>query len=123
MQAGADAVKLQSFRTDLRMRTDAPQPACQSRKAPAAPRAEMLRALELSEDAHRRIPAHCATVAITFPSTAFDRPTLDLLRDLGVPRLEVASGALTNGPMLLAMARTGLPMIVPTEVVILDEVA
>jgi N-acetylneuraminate synthase len=122
-RAGADAVKFQSFRTDLLVRPDAPQAAYQSRNAPAASQAEMLRSLELSEDAHRRIAAHCASVGITFLSTAFDRPSLGLLIELGVPRLKVASGELTNGLMLLAMARTGLPMIVSTGMATLDEVA
>lgn len=122
-QAGADAVKFQSFRTDLLVRPDAPQAAYQSKNAPAASQAEMLRSLELSEDAHRRIAAHCASVGITFLSTAFDRPSLDLLLELGVPQLKVASGELTNGPMLLAMAQSGLPMIVSTGMATLDEVA
>ena len=120
--AGADAVKFQSFRTELLVREDAPQAAYQARNAPAATQAEMLRALELSEDDHRRIAAHCADVGITFLSTAFDQVSLDLLIELGVPRLKVASGELTNGPMLLAMARTGLPMIVSTGMATLDEI-
>ena len=122
-QAGADAVKFQSFRTELLVRPDAPQADYQARNAPAASQAEMLHTLELSDDAHMRIAAHCAEVGIMFLSTPFDRPSLDLLVELGVPRLKVASGELTNGPMLLAMARTGLPMIVSTGMATLDEVA
>ena len=122
-EGGADAVKFQSFRTDLLVRPDAPQAPYQARNAPAASQSEMLRALELSADAHRLIAAHCAEVGIAFLSTPFDRPSLDLLIELGVPRLKVASGELTNGPMLLAMARTGLPMIVSTGMATLDEIA
>lgn len=121
--AGADAVKFQSFRTDLLVRPDAPQAPYQARNAPATSQAEMLRPLELSPDAHRTIAAHCAAAGVTFLSTAFDRPSLDLLLELGVPRLKVASGELTNGPMLLAMARTGLPLIVSTGMATLDEIA
>ena len=121
--AGADAVKFQSWRTELLVRDDAPQAAYQARNAPAASQADMLRALELSAEAHQVIAAHCASVGITFLSTAFDRPSLDLLLELGVPRLKVASGELTNGPMLLRMARTGLPLIVSTGMATLDEVA
>ena len=121
--AGADAVKFQSFRTELLVRDDAPQAAYQARNAPTASQADMLRALELSPEAHHAIAAHCSSVGITFLSTAFDRPSLDLLLELGVPRLKVASGELTNGPMLLRMARTGLPLIVSTGMATLDEVA
>lgn len=121
-EAEADAVKFQSFRTELLVRPDAPQAAYQARNAPAASQGEMLRALELSEDAHRRIAAHCADTGIMFMSTPFDRPSLDLLIELDVPQLKVASGELTNGPMLLAMAQTGLPMIVSTGMATLDEI-
>jgi N-acetylneuraminate synthase len=123
VDAGADAVKFQTYRTDLLVRQDAPQAAYQARNAPAASQAEMLRALELSPEAHRRIADHCADRGIAFLSTPFDPPSLDLLIELGVARLKVASGELTNGPMLLAMARTGLPMIVSTGMATLDEVA
>ena len=123
MRAGADAVKFQSFRTELLVRADTPQAAYQAQNAPASSQAEMLRALELSADAHRRIATHCASVGITFLSTAFDQPSLDLLLELNVPRLKVASGELTNGPMVLSMASTGLPMIVSTGMATLDEVA
>ena len=121
--AGADAVKFQSWRTELLVRDDAPQAAYQTRNAPAASQADMLRALELSPEAHHAIAAHCASVGITFLSTAFDRPSLELLLELGVPRLKVASGELTNGPMLLRMARTGLPLIVSTGMASREEIA
>lgn len=120
---GADAVKFQSFRTELLVREDAPQAAYQARNAPAASQADMLRALELSPEAHRTIAAYCASVGITFLSTPFDQPSLELLLELEVPRLKVASGELTNGPMLLRMARTGLPLIVSTGMATIDEVA
>jgi len=123
IETGADAVKFQTFRTELLVRDDAPQAAYQRRNDPAASQAAMLRPLELSPEAHDRIAAHCAARGITFLSTPFDRPSLELLTELGVSRLKVASGELTNGPMLLAMARTGLPLIVSTGMATLDEVA
>jgi N-acetylneuraminate synthase len=123
VEAGADAVKFQSYRTELLVREDAPQAAYQARNAPAASQADMLRQLELSVEAHHRIADHCVKRGITFLSTPFDPPSLALLLEIGVPRLKVASGELTNGPMILAMARTGLPMIVSTGMATLDEVA
>jgi len=121
-EACADAVKFQSFRTELLVADAAPQAAYQKRNAPAASQAEMLRALELSPEAHRLIAQRCADRGIEFLSTPFDPPSLDMLLDLGVSRLKVASGELTNGPMLLRMARTGLPLIVSTGMATLDEV-
>lgn len=121
--AGADAVKFQSFSTDLLVRPDAEQADYQRRRVPMASQAAMLRGLELSDDAHRAISERCLALGIEFLSTPFDPPSLDLLLGLDVRRLKVASGELTNGPMLLRMARTGLPMIVSTGMATLDEVA
>jgi len=121
--AGADTVKFQSYRTALLVSDTAPQAEYQRRNAPASSQAEMLRALELSPAAHHAIADRCRERGIEFLSTPFDPPSLDLLLDLGVGRLKVASGELTNAPMLLRMARTGLPMIVSTGMATLDEVA
>ncbi len=121
--AGADAVKFQSFRTELLVHEDAPQAEYQRRNAPAANQAEMLRGLEFSPEAHRLVAERCTDRNIEFLSTPFDPPSLELLLELGVQRLKVASGELVNAPMLLRMARTGLPMIVSTGMATLDEVA
>ena len=47
---------------------------------------------------------------------------LDLLVRLGVLRLKLGSGELTNGPLLEAAARTGLPLILSTGMATLVEV-
>ena len=66
----------------------------------------MLKALELDDDAHRRLLERCRARNVVFLSTPFDETSLRLLIDgLGVQRLKVGSGDLTNAPLLLAMAR------------------
>jgi N-acetylneuraminate synthase len=120
---GADAVKFQSYRTELLVSEGAPQAEYQWRNAPADSQAAMLRALELSPEAHRAVAERCTERGIEFLSTAFDAPSLELLLELDVKRLKVASGELTNAPMLLRMARTGLPMLVSTGMATLEEVA
>jgi sialic acid synthase SpsE len=56
-------------------------------------------------------------------SAPFDHESLDLLVRLGVHRLKIGSGELTNGPLLRAAAATGLPLILSTGMATLDEVA
>ena len=56
----------------------------------------MLRALEMSESLHRRLFAHCRDLGIEFMSTAFDEDLLDFLVDLGIKRIKVPSGEITN---------------------------
>ncbi|MBF0563285.1 MAG: N-acetylneuraminate synthase family protein, partial [Alphaproteobacteria bacterium] len=84
---------------------------------------DMLRRLELDEAAHLRLVAECRNYAIEFLSTAFDEDSVDLLVRLGVGRMKVPSGEITNGPLLLRMARTGLPVIMSTGMSTLDEIA
>lgn len=56
-------------------------------------------------------------------SAPFDHESLDLLVRLGVRRLKLGSGELTNGPLIAAAAATGLPLILSTGMATLAEVA
>ena len=122
--AGADAVKFQSFRTD----------ALASRHAGAAPyqraacqvedQRALLRRLELTPEMHAAIIERCRTRKIEFLSTPFDLDSLEFLAGTkALKRLKLGSGEVTNGPLLLAAARTGLPLILSTGMATLEEIA
>lgn len=122
--AGADAVKFQTFRaSDLVSRT-APKAEYQLRTTDAAEsQFDMIRRLELSEDDHEALIAHAASRGIAFLSTPFGLPSLDLLtRRLGLTQIKLGSGELTNGPLLLAAARQAQRLIVSTGMGSLAEV-
>jgi N-acetylneuraminate synthase len=119
---GADIVKFQTFEIDAVVTASAPQAEYQRDRAPAASQQEMLRSLVLGRSAHERIAERCNERGIEFLSTAFDETSLRLLIELGIRRVKVPSGELTNGPLLLAFARTGLPLIVSTGMATLGEV-
>lgn len=123
-QAGADAVKFQSFSADALVALDAPKAPYQLRETdPEQSSHAMLLALELDEQQHHLLSRRCAELGIEFMSTPFDAQALGMLVDrLGVRRVKVGSGDLTNGPLLLAAARTGLPLIVSTGMAVLAEV-
>ena len=121
-EAGADVVKFQTFDVDEVVTADAPQAGYQRERAPASSQQEMLRSLVLDEAAHERLAAHCEDRGIEFLSTAFDEGSLRRLVDLGIRRVKVPSGELTNGPLLLAFARTRLPLVVSTGMATLGEV-
>ena len=56
-------------------------------------------------------------------STGFDIPSLKFLAyDLGVTRLKVPSGELTNGPLLFEFGRTNRELIISTGMSSLDEI-
>jgi N-acetylneuraminate synthase len=123
--AGADAVKFQTFRADAVAAQSAPKAAYQKRETGTSEgQLAMLRALELSDAAFVRIADECTRVGIEFMSTPFDYDSLRFLADdVKVKRLKCPSGEITNGPFLLAMAQTGLPIIISTGMATLDEIA
>lgn len=121
--AGADAVKFQTFRADALATRRAAKAAYQvANTGQDGGQADMLRRLELSEDAHHVIAARCRARGVAFMSTAFDMEGLALLNRMGVPAIKIPSGDLTWGAMLLAAARTGRPLFVSTGMADLDEV-
>lgn len=84
---------------------------------------EMLKRLTLSREAHHTLDMHCRKVGIEFLSTAFDEKSLDFLTgEIGVKRIKIASGEITNGPLLLHAARMGLPIILSTGMSCLSEI-
>jgi sialic acid synthase SpsE len=120
--SGANAAKFQTFRADAITTRNTEMVAYQRRSVGVIDQHEMLRSLELSVRDHEAIAAHCANLGIEFISTAFDSESLDLLCRLGVKRLKVASGELTNGPLLRDCAARGLPIVLSTGMATLDEV-
>lgn len=114
--AGADAVKFQTFKADELVSSTAPKAAYQkTATGTAESQREMLKKLELDEAAHRVLASHCRKRSIQFLSTPFDEDSVDLLANrIKVPLLKLPSGEITNGPLLLSAAQTGLPIILST---------
>lgn len=121
--AGADAVKFQTFRAERTASAHAAKAAYQRHAAgPEESQVEMLRRLELSEEAHLSLLAHCRRRGIRFLSTPFDPESADLLARIGVDLLKLPSGELTNHPLLAHVASKGLPVILSTGMATLAEV-
>ena len=121
--AGADAVKFQTFSADALAVPDASQAIYQRERAKAASQVEMLRALELSKRGLEACFVRARQRGLTLLSTPFDSAAVLLLRALGVPAFKVASGDLTNLVLLRAVAAQRLPMLVSTGMATMDEVA
>lgn len=119
---GADAVKFQTFRTDEVVTPGTAKAAYQQRETGEGSQYDMIRQLELGEEAHRKIAEHCAHRGIEFMSTPFGQWAIDLLLELGMKRVKVASGEIVNKPLLIAVARTALPIILSTGMASLEEV-
>jgi N-acetylneuraminate synthase len=122
--AGADAVKFQTFRADHMAAAAAPKAAYQIEATDAnESQLEMLRRLELPPALHHHLVKRCDEKGIDFLSTPFDLESLDfLVNELDLRTLKIPSGAITNGPLLLAAARTGRDLILSTGMSTLNEV-
>lgn len=122
--AGADAVKFQTFKADRLVSRSAPKAEYQQRATGSCEsQYEMIRKLELDEQAHETLIRHCATCGIEFLSTPFDLESLELLTArFDISRIKVPSGDITNAPLLLGIARTGKPVLLSTGMSTLGEI-
>jgi N-acetylneuraminate synthase len=121
--AGADAVKFQTFSAERLVAASAPKAEYQKRGTAAAEsQLAMLQRLELSTDDHHTLRAHAEAHGIEFMSTPFDERCADFLLELGVKRFKVSSGDLTNLPFIRHLAETRLPVVLSTGMATLGEV-
>lgn len=121
--AGADAVKFQTFQASRLVSKHARKAAYQERTTGAdETQHAMIAKLELSEAHHHVLKARAVSRGIAFLSTPFDEDAVDLLTRVGVDRLKVSSGDLTNGPLLSRIAAAGLPVVLSTGMACLGEV-
>lgn len=121
--AGADAVKFQTFRAShvaSRLATKANYQ--RSMTDAGESQLEMLQKLELGPDAFRTLAAHSARRKVEFLSTPFDLESVSLLREIGVKNFKVGSGDLTNAPLLRSLGRSGLPTFISTGMASLGEI-
>lgn len=105
--AGADAIKFQSFKSSLSIAKTAVKAEYQNLSTdPSESQLEMVQKLELSEENHLELLSHCKKVGIKFFSTAFDKPSIDLLEKLNVADIvKIPSGEITNIPYIRYLCR------------------
>jgi N-acetylneuraminate synthase len=124
VNAGADAVKFQTFKGEKLVSRFASKAEYQTRNTDnAESQLEMIKKLELDEKQHMVLAKYCQKCGIEFMSTPFDLDSVDFLANtVNVARLKIPSGEITNGPILLSFAQTGKPLILSTGMSTLDEV-
>lgn len=121
-RCGADAVKFQTFSADKLVRPGAEKAEYQKRQTGEGDQYAMLKALEMSPELHRRLYARCSELGIEFMSTPFDEDAADFLLQLGMRRIKVPSGEITNTPFLEFLAAKDVPLIVSTGMASLEEI-
>lgn len=78
--------------------------------------------LEFGEKEYRKLKSYAEEVGVDFMSTAFDFKSADFLENLDVSAYKIASGDITNIPLLTYIAKFGKPMVVSTGAATMDEV-
>lgn len=121
-RAGADAIKFQLFRANDLASRDAATAGYQKRSTSFESQREMLRKLELDDQAFRRIRRRCDECSITFMGTPFSPREVARLTDLSCPAIKIASTDIINYELLGAATSTELPLILSTGAATLDEI-
>ena len=118
--AGADAIKLQTFCAAALATEDAPLADYQ--RSSASSQHAMLERLELSPADHRMIRDHARSRGLGFLSTPFDEASVAVLDELDVDAIKISSGDLTHHALLRVAAATERPLILSTGMATIDDV-
>jgi N,N'-diacetyllegionaminate synthase len=122
--AGADIVKFQTFKTEQLVSASAKMADYQVKNTGADhSQYSMLKNLELSEQHHHALIAHCNKRKIKFLSTAFDLQSLDFLSTLNLDLYKIPSGEITNLPYLHKVASFGRRVILSTGMCTMEEIS
>ena len=121
--AGADAVKFQTFKAENVVIEDAQKAEYQKETASSEEsQYGMLKKLELFEDDFEDLADYAGKRDIIFLSSPFDKESVDLLHELDVPAFKIGSGEITDFPLLRYIAKKEKPVILSTGMSILGEV-
>jgi N,N'-diacetyllegionaminate synthase len=122
--AGADYVKFQTFKAEKLVSRLAKKASYQQTNMPDDDNSQfsMLQKLELSEQDHHELIAHCKYRQISFFSTAFDEDGIDFLDNLGLTLFKIPSGEITNLPYLKKIAQKKKKTILSTGMASLGEI-
>lgn len=122
-EAGADAIKFQTFKANKLASKEADKAEYQKETTDSKEsQVDMLKKLELSYDEFRKVKEYCNNKGIEFISTPFDLESADFLNELNVNVYKIGSGDLTNYPLLRKVAKTGKKLILSTGMSNMDEV-
>jgi len=122
-QAGADAVKFQSFITEDLVTAGAEKASYQkSSTKTAGNQYYMLKALELNAKQHAELKDHCQKEGILYLCTPYEHKSIDAIDKIGAAAFKIASTDTTNIPLLRYIAGKQRPVILSTGMCTLGEV-
>ncbi|WP_428898273.1 N(,)N'-diacetyllegionaminate synthase [Parelusimicrobium proximum] len=122
-EAGADAVKFQTFKAEKLVSASADKAEYQKKNTNSdGGQLEMLKKLELSYGDFKELKKYCDAKGIEFLSTPFDEESGDFLISIGMDKIKISSGDMTNKFYLEWAASKNLPVILSTGMSDMSEV-
>ncbi len=120
--AGVDCIKFQTFKSNNLVSHNAQKAEYQKDTTGEGSQVDMLKKLELSYDEFLALKKYCDNVGVCFLSTPFDFESIDFLNSIDLPFWKIPSGEVTNYPYLVALAKTGKPLVMSTGMCSMDEI-
>jgi len=122
-EAGADIVKFQTFKADNLVTRKASKAVYQiDSLGKNESQYQMLKKLELNIDQHKELFEFCNKNKIEFLSSAFDINSNNILNELGLKRVKIPSGEITNLPYLRHISTLNKEIILSTGMSTMSEI-
>ena len=123
IEAGVDAVKFQTYKSENLVSKNTQKAEYQKKTTNSSEsQFEMLKKLELSFDAYRKLNNYCQDKNIIFLSTPFDHSSINFLYELNLKFFKIPSGEITNLPYLRHIGSLAKQVILSTGMSTLKEV-
>jgi len=124
-EAGADAVKFQTYTAEGLYSTQTPDMRYLTEQGLVGQSEsvwELIKRVEIPWDWHSDLATHAAEVGITFFSTPFEEAAVDALEAVNVPAYKIASYEVNHLPLIEYAARTGKPLLISTGMASLGDI-